>query len=473
MGAVGLAALARSAPAALFGALLVGSASPRPLLGLMRQVLAARAAALAVAAVGAALGFPLPVVLLLVGADGLIGALYWPAQNAITPLLATSTPELTRANVVIRSIESVSELASPAAAGVAAALAGSGAAFGLAAVLVLFGLLALSGVDSPSRAAEHGEVPGSALGGVRALRRHRTARVVLALYLLSVGMAGAVAVLLVPIATLGLGADDATVGYLGAATGVGSVLALPVIARLAGRRRLGRPMGRSFVGLGLGLGAAAALVEPVPVVAALALAGGCLAFLDVASLTLLQRLVRDRDLGAVFGVVESGWWAARGIGGVAAGLLVQVVGLRPALAVGAFVLVAVGAAATGRLWRVDEQTELPVRELAALRSVPFFAALAPLALERLALDLVTVRCAPGEVIIHRGEVGDRFYMVDDGAAVVRARRVRRLGPGRWFGEIALLHDVPRTATVRAATPTTLFALDRREFLNAVTTVRRP
>ena len=83
-------------------------------------------------------------------------------------------------------------------------------------------------------------------------------------------------------------------------------------------------------------------------------------------------------------------------------------------------------------------------------------------------DLVVF--APGDLIIREGEAGDKFYMVirgeaeatqrgPDGAQVV----VGRFGPGDYFGEIGLLSDAPRIATVRARTPLEVMALDRETF----------
>jgi CRP-like cAMP-binding protein len=72
---------------------------------------------------------------------------------------------------------------------------------------------------------------------------------------------------------------------------------------------------------------------------------------------------------------------------------------------------------------------------------------------------------PGETIVEQGEVGDAFYAIHSGQVVVLedGNERNRLGPGDYFGEIALLLDVPRTATVRAMTPVRVFRLDREGF----------
>jgi len=79
---------------------------------------------------------------------------------------------------------------------------------------------------------------------------------------------------------------------------------------------------------------------------------------------------------------------------------------------------------------------------------------------------------PGEIIVRQGEIGDRFYVIVSGrVAVVReeeggggsARPIAELGPGEHFGEVALLDDVPRTATVRAALPTDVLCVGRGDF----------
>jgi CRP-like cAMP-binding protein len=105
-----------------------------------------------------------------------------------------------------------------------------------------------------------------------------------------------------------------------------------------------------------------------------------------------------------------------------------------------------------------------------LRSGPIFAPLPPAIVEHLALSLEPVAVSAGTEIIRQGESGDRFYLVADGELAVSmdGRETARLGSGDSFGEIALLRDVPRTATVSAKTDALVYGLDRDEFIAAVT-----
>jgi CRP-like cAMP-binding protein len=77
---------------------------------------------------------------------------------------------------------------------------------------------------------------------------------------------------------------------------------------------------------------------------------------------------------------------------------------------------------------------------------------------------------PGTEIVRQGAAGDRFFVIAEGEVEVSAdgRELSVHGAGGYFGEIALLRDVPRTATVTARTRVVLYALERDDFLAAVT-----
>jgi CRP-like cAMP-binding protein len=124
-------------------------------------------------------------------------------------------------------------------------------------------------------------------------------------------------------------------------------------------------------------------------------------------------------------------------------------------------------------WRalgaVDAVAVVHVRELEVLRGLAIFAPLAPPALERLSARLVRQVVEPGTWIIRQGDTGDRYFVVDEGEVdvVIDGARVRIMGPGQGFGEIALIRDVPRTASIQALTTVALWALERDDFLAAV------
>jgi CRP-like cAMP-binding protein len=93
-----------------------------------------------------------------------------------------------------------------------------------------------------------------------------------------------------------------------------------------------------------------------------------------------------------------------------------------------------------------------------------------MSIEHVAARLVPLRREVGSVIVKQGDAGDRFYLVAEGELEVTqdGTTIGQLGPGDYFGEIALLRDVARTASVTARTNTVLYALDREDFLAAVT-----
>ncbi|HKB27968.1 MAG TPA: cyclic nucleotide-binding domain-containing protein, partial [Candidatus Limnocylindrales bacterium] len=186
--------------------------------------------------------------------------------------------------------------------------------------------------------------------------------------------------------------------------------------------------------------------------------------------SLLQRTADDETLSRLLGVLEAAYLGAFGLGALAAPGLLALVGTRPAFAVLGLWLPLV----TIVLWRslssIDRDAAVPGRELQLICGVPMLAILSPAAQERLSRRMVRESVAADAWVIREGEPGTRFYVVDSGEAevTVEGRELRRLGAGGSFGEIALLRDSPRTASVRAVTALELFSLERTPFLSAVT-----
>jgi CRP-like cAMP-binding protein len=124
-------------------------------------------------------------------------------------------------------------------------------------------------------------------------------------------------------------------------------------------------------------------------------------------------------------------------------------------------------------WRalldIDRTVAAPVEELALIEGVPMFAPLSIAAKEHMAARLTPVSVTAGDVVIRAGDIGDRFYIVGRGELEVVAPGVHATASaGDYFGEIALLRDVPRTATIRAITDSRLYQMTRVDFLAAVT-----
>jgi hypothetical protein len=172
----------------------------------------------------------------------------------------------------------------------------------------------------------------------------------------------------------------------------------------------------------------------------------------------------------VFGVLESLLLVTPALGAVVAPLLLNWLGTRGALIVAGALLPLLIVPAWPALTAIDRAARVPVERLSLLRSTPIFAPLPESTLEQVASSLDEVRVPAGHQVVRQGDTGDRFYLVEQGTldVSVDGRPGQQLGPGDSFGEIALLRDVPRTATVTARSDAALYALERNEFLSAVT-----
>jgi hypothetical protein len=404
-----------------------------------------------------------------------------PAHGSILPSLAATTDELTAANVASGTVQNVSIAIAPFAAGLLYADSGPGTVFAVCAAGVAIGAGLVVGVrtmaDAPDEAsgaagaeAQPVEAAGNPLDGLRYLGRARGPRLVVALIGAAAVIEGALDVLMIVVAIDLIGGGPTQAGALSSAAGVGGILGAAAAVALVGRARLAGP-------LALGLvvwGAPVAILGVVPgfviALAVFLVAGVGRGELDVAGRTLLQRVTPDPALPGVFGMLEGTYMGMIAIGSIAVPLIIVFLGAHAALVVVGLWLPLIVAASWRSLRDVDAAAVVHVRELARLRAIPMFAPLAPPTIERLAANLVPVEAVAGAWLVREGELGDRFYVVDEGEVEIEidGRTVRREGPGSSFGEIALLRDVPRTASVRAVSDVRLLALERDVFLSAVT-----
>ena len=213
----------------------------------------------------------------------------------------------------------------------------------------------------------------------------------------------------------------------------------------------------------------AALPEVAVAVAMLVVLGVGYSLIETAGLTLLQRLTSDDVLGRAFAVVESSYWLTTGAGAMAAPAIVGLFGVRGALVAIGLCLPVVVALRWAGLARFEAGAAIPEAAFALLRSVPLFAPLSLGTLENVSRRLAEVEVSAGHAVVREGEPGERFYVIAEGEFEVSNSRgaFPLLGEGDVFGEIALLRDIPRTATVTARTDGLLYALDRESFLAAV------
>ena len=190
---------------------------------------------------------------------------------------------------------------------------------------------------------------------------------------------------------------------------------------------------------------------------------------DVSLFTLMPRAFRPRFVGRALGALELTVFAGIGLGSVAAPVLADVLGVRGALGALGGGLAGLAALYAVRFIRLDADLPVPGPEAALLHRNPIFAPLPLATVELLASELSANSFAPGEVVMAEGEAGDRFHLIADGTAAVSVGGVERstLGVGDGFGEIALLRDIPRTATVTAVGPLRTYSLLRDEFLAAL------
>jgi MFS family permease len=507
---VGVVGVIQLLPSALFAAVAATIADRYPRQRVLLAGYLLQAAALTLTAVAMLAGAHWVVVYALATSAACVLTMTRPTLGALLPSLARTPEELTAANGLAGAIGGAGALIGPLAAAlilVSASSAGVFAACGLA--MLVAGLLVLrlpmpgsvtgsqagiaaheephdhdrpdarvlapDGADAPAPvaadAAHQVASPTSRIvHGLHTLRHHPDAALLVALLSVRMLVLGAMDVLYVLLALEVLGTGESGVGVLNAAMGLGTVVGGAITFGMVGRRRLSPVLAGSAVAVGAALVLLAGTSAVAGAALLLAVAGlGCAVF-DVAGRTMLQRASNDRVLARLLGALEGIDMLGIAVGSLLVPIIAAIAGLQVAIvAIGLVMPVAI-AAAWLRLRHIDAMADVRVRELDLLRANAILSLLPPPQLEAVARRTRWIAAEPGDVLIREGDPGDRYYVlasgswrITSGTTVLRDHEM----PGEGVGEIALLRDVPRTATVTARTTVVAISLERADFLRAV------
>jgi predicted MFS family arabinose efflux permease len=438
-------------------------------------------AALVIAAVVALLvDAPAWTVLLLATLVPLVGCVFRPAQLAWMPSLTSHPGELTAANGASSTIDSLAFLVGPAIGGLVVATTSVEAMFVVTAGMFLASAVLVARIHqepvppvSTEAAIQADEASGGGLlrdlaGGFTTIARDGNLGMVMVLICVQMTVSGAMVVLGVVLAVDVLGTGPAGVGLIDSVLGIGAVVGGFVAIARSSRNSIAVDLVAGTLLWSVPLLLVVVAPTPGAVFAMVALMGFGLPLVDVNYATLTMRLTPDDRLGRVFGAFEGTCIGTMALGSVLTPFLLDHLGIRGVLGVLTLVVGLPALAYLPRARRLDA-TLRPPPGTHLLAGIPMFSPLPPASLEFLARRLRTEEVAPGTVIVRQGAPSDRFYVIVRGRVEVTQgdQRLRVEGPGDFFGEIGLLRDVPRTATVTALDDTVLLTLTREDFLGAV------
>ena len=416
----------------------------------------------------------------LAGLSTTFAVAYAPAQAASLQLIVDED-ELAAANSVTSTITNACIALGPAVGGVLLLLGSSSTAFLVNAVTFLGSAVVVVWIRTdlgPSRGEEHAAETGGTWHrireGVHAIGGSPDVLVLVGAWCANAFLYGGEIVLwaLLAAGRLDIGADG--LSFLYAAFGVGGILAAAVAHRAADRTRQGVTLGLATIVTGLSFAGFAFTRSPAVGYALVALDGAASIVLDVLVLTSLQRLLGNQVMGRAIGAVDSLVVAAMLLGSIVAPPLVNAFDVPGAVLAVAGVVLAAGVLVLARAHTIDRRAAARVDDLeprvALLVALDIFTGASRATLEALAAELRPQHVTAGEIVLREGDEPDDLYVVASGTLAVTYEKAGHLGElreGDYFGEIGLLHRIPRTATVTAVTDCDLWRVPGETFLRLV------
>lgn len=481
-GWVGAATIARFVPALLFSAYGGVLADRFERVNLMVRLDVASFLIMATLAIETAIGAPVALVIATAALTSTISTAYEPAVVAMTPQLATER-DLGSANALRNTIDNVCVIAGPGLGALLLLVGPPSLAISLDALTFLISALTVARIRArsiPVDVTDSGNAGAfrQMLVGARAIASSASAAVLVAYSVIATFVFGLDTVLFVVLSRDVLGTGAEGFGYLLAGLGVGGVLAATLVTRLEHRPRLGL-----IILVGMATYCLPTLVflfasSPIVAFAVEMVRGAGTLVVDVLAVTALQRSLPRDMLARVFGVFNALLLSAVLLGAVVAPLLIGL-DLQTALWFSGLVIPVVCLLGWPLLRSIDRQAATRQAELAPrtalLAGCDLFADVSAGGLDQMAAAATEVTVEADQVVVREGAPADAFYVVVEGELSVTARGegtdVAELGelvPGDYFGEIGLIEQIPRTATVRTLQGSRLLRIDGDAFVEALT-----
>ncbi len=493
--------LVQLVPCILFSPFLGALTDRHRVASVLRLGYGMQAGSMAAVAVAISVGVPTVVVFALAPLTALSLTVTRPPQAALLPAIVRTADELTAANVMTGWTDGAASLIGPVIAGVLLAWDGPAAAVGAMAALSAGSLLLILGIPGPEAAVPAGdgvsEPEGSDTEEDRAAVGHTAGstkqnrlgallasthsnlritahtpqlRVLFVLHTFYFVLIGSLDLLCVVLAVNLLHMGPGGPGFLNAALGAGALVAGFVTAFLVGRQHLATTLTVSVAVAVLALAAIELVPRVVPAILLVATVGLAGAVFDVTGRTLLQRSAPPDAIAGAFSVYEALMDLGLALGAILVRVTLAIGGIPAALCGPAAVAAVLVAVVWHRLRTIDSAATVPQVEIQLLRAIPLFAALPAPSIEAIARQLDPLAVAEGTVVVTEGNLGDHYYAVADGKFSVsrHGRRLGTLSRGDGFGEIALIRQVPRTASVTALSDALLYVLEKEPFVMSVT-----